>query len=289
MKHLIDLSTYQPIDLKKVKNLVSVCLNALVPTKKEAAFTLAEGATHVDMPPTRAKFAFTLAEVLITLGIIGIVAALTIPSLINNYKAKQLEVQFKKADSILTQSLKKAVDEAGYDSITDLYIQGSQVTSSNFTQLQSQVEELNQIWLRQFTGVTRLKSLHGSKCHSMDGSIYGGAPECWVMANSNHIVYQLQDGLTITELQAIRQGDNYPVLLSFLFDTNGPYKGPNRMGHDIFIFYSDIKYRTLCNPTSKNSYAVDGCYYWAKNNINPKDKTTPYWNVLYKPLSYWKK
>ena len=31
-------------------------------------------------------FAFTLAEVLITLGIIGIVAALTMPSLIANYK-----------------------------------------------------------------------------------------------------------------------------------------------------------------------------------------------------------
>ena len=29
------------------------------------------------------KFAFTLAEVLITLGIIGIVAALTIPALMN--------------------------------------------------------------------------------------------------------------------------------------------------------------------------------------------------------------
>lgn len=33
-------------------------------------------------------FAFTLAEVLITLGIIGIVAAMTIPTLINNYQKK---------------------------------------------------------------------------------------------------------------------------------------------------------------------------------------------------------
>ena len=47
-------------------------------------FTLVDGAMQVDIPPTKARFAFTLAEVLITLGIIGIVAAMTIPNLIFN-------------------------------------------------------------------------------------------------------------------------------------------------------------------------------------------------------------
>lgn len=36
------------------------------------------------------KSAFTLAEVLITLGVIGVVAAMTIPTLIHNYKAKEM-------------------------------------------------------------------------------------------------------------------------------------------------------------------------------------------------------
>ena len=36
------------------------------------------------------KKAFTLAEILITLGIIGVVAAITIPGLITTYKAHQL-------------------------------------------------------------------------------------------------------------------------------------------------------------------------------------------------------
>ena len=35
------------------------------------------------------RAAFTLAEVLITLGIIGVVAAMTIPTLITSYKEKQ--------------------------------------------------------------------------------------------------------------------------------------------------------------------------------------------------------
>lgn len=41
------------------------------------------------------KFGFTLAEVLITLGLIGVVSALTIPTLAYNYKGKVLEQQFR--------------------------------------------------------------------------------------------------------------------------------------------------------------------------------------------------
>ena len=41
------------------------------------------------------KCAFTLAEVLITLGIIGVVAALTIPTLISKYQEKQTIVKLK--------------------------------------------------------------------------------------------------------------------------------------------------------------------------------------------------
>lgn len=42
------------------------------------------------------KFGFTLAEVLITLGIIGVVAAITIPNLMTHLRNKKLESQFKK-------------------------------------------------------------------------------------------------------------------------------------------------------------------------------------------------
>lgn len=40
--------------------------------------------------------AFTIAEVLVTLGIIGVVAAMTLPSLINNSYRKELEAGLKK-------------------------------------------------------------------------------------------------------------------------------------------------------------------------------------------------
>ena len=45
------------------------------------------------------KKAFTLAEILITLGIIGVVAAMTIPTLVANYRTKALKSGFKKSYS----------------------------------------------------------------------------------------------------------------------------------------------------------------------------------------------
>ena len=58
-----------------------------------AAFTLAEGATHVAHWNNFRKIAFTLAEVLITLGIIGVVAALTLPTLIENHNKRVVETR----------------------------------------------------------------------------------------------------------------------------------------------------------------------------------------------------
>ena len=68
-----------------------------------AAFTLAEGATHVATCNNSRKIAFTLAEVLITLGIIGVVAAMTMPTLINNINKKHWITGYKKAFSELSQ------------------------------------------------------------------------------------------------------------------------------------------------------------------------------------------
>lgn len=50
---------------------------------------------------------FTLAEVLITLGIIGVVAAITIPTLINNYQKKENITRLKKAYTAVNQALKQ--------------------------------------------------------------------------------------------------------------------------------------------------------------------------------------
>ena len=59
------------------------------------------------------KCAFTLAEVLITLGIIGVVAALTIPALIDNYQKHEVPIRLKKMYNTLHNAIKLAEIENG--------------------------------------------------------------------------------------------------------------------------------------------------------------------------------
>lgn len=65
--------------------------------------------------------AFTLAEVLITLGIIGVVAAMTIPTLIANYQKKQTALGVKKAYTELNQIVRMATADYGDPSGWDYY------------------------------------------------------------------------------------------------------------------------------------------------------------------------
>lgn len=51
------------------------------------------------------KGAFTLAEVLITLGIIGVVASMTLPALVQNNRNKELQTGLKRSYSVLSQAL----------------------------------------------------------------------------------------------------------------------------------------------------------------------------------------
>ena len=59
------------------------------------------------------KAAFTMAEVLITLGIIGIVAAMTLPSLIGRWKDKEYEVRAKRTFSLINQAIERYEAESG--------------------------------------------------------------------------------------------------------------------------------------------------------------------------------
>lgn len=51
------------------------------------------------------RFGFTLAEVLITLGIIGVVAAMTMPTLMNATNGAQYKTAYKKALSVISQAI----------------------------------------------------------------------------------------------------------------------------------------------------------------------------------------
>ena len=81
------------------------------------------------------KNAFTLAEVLITLGIIGVVAAITLPSLTAKYQKQLMINQLKTAYSILSNALTLAKKDHGDYAYWTYYQndKGSSVSSFEFT------------------------------------------------------------------------------------------------------------------------------------------------------------
>lgn len=60
------------------------------------------------------KKAFTLSEVLVTLVIIGVVAALTLPSVMQDTRGKEYAVKLQKANSVLAQSFNMMSKNSGY-------------------------------------------------------------------------------------------------------------------------------------------------------------------------------
>ena len=254
--------------------------------------------------------AFTLAEVLITLGVIGIVSALTMPAVINHFKAKKLEVQFKTADAMLTKAIKMTVNELGYEDLKDLHL-NYYVSSldNNGGEPRRNLEALNDVWVKQFKGAKQIKALpeiyhRGVKTYGIIGNnVWPSDPT--VTFNNG---YLLPNGMYVGRFW-YNMNSSTPTCLAFIFDTNGPYRGPNRYGHDIFKYIS-IQYRWGCNPVRGISSSSDGCYWYAHNNVNPAKIqytsssdveyrvwfTTPanaskpdnYWDILFKNESYWR-
>ena len=68
------------------------------------------------------RFGFTLAEVLITLGIIGVVAAMTIPTLVKNYQKTAWVNQLKKSVSTIENGFSKMLADDGVDSLEDTQV-----------------------------------------------------------------------------------------------------------------------------------------------------------------------
>ena len=87
------------------------------------------------------KNAFTLAEVLITLGIIGVVAAMTIPTLISNTNGAQFKTAYKKALSTMNQAvlMNVALEDTDFSTLKD----GSQFGVSFSYKVQKRIFILN--------------------------------------------------------------------------------------------------------------------------------------------------
>ncbi len=224
-------------------------------------------------------FAFTLAEVLITLGIIGVIAAMTLPSVIANYKAVELHTRFMTAYSRIQEALQKLEAEEGIKITSDSY--GNQQFRDKF--------------MAQFQGAKDCG--YGS---GLNHEYLGCLPNPNLIENEEATAvaeYKTYDGNTNVNLGFFDDGQflmNNGMLillenqnrgrLYISVDINGYHQRPNRYGHDLFTFmitkdgrlvaggdpkgdYSNSKSR-WCSSSSSDSVNGIACAYYALINKN---------------------
>lgn len=179
--------------------------------------------------------AFTLAEVLITLGIIGIVAALTMPSLIAKYnKAETLNI-LKKQTSVINNALLLSQSEYGEFSEWGLGNMGE--VGGDFENYQ---KNLQNIVSRILPYLKVSKDLGiGSGEGKYITYLKNGAIHKW-HSNTHYLVY-LSDGTRVLffinndKLNPDDEKNTYKDL-AITVDINGDKK-PNIYGKDIFMYY----------------------------------------------------
>lgn len=184
---------------------------------------IVEGATHVNLPQSESRFGFTLAEVLITLGIIGIVAAMTIPNLITNYQKHVTVTKLQKAISVLNQAYKMSFDEVGEPSLTESFAMGGQ-------------EYFNKYWapyIKSSIYCTTYKQC-GYKSVAPFKNVNGKPAGTAVVAVKERATFYTPDGFLYI-LFTSGGGDNGEVIEIhyIIVDINGA-EGPNKIGRDVF-------------------------------------------------------
>ena len=230
--------------------------------------------------PRNDRAAFTLAEVLITLGVIGIVAAMTMPLLINNNRVKYLENRFKKSSVILETALNDTMQEFALEVLLKTE---SNLKYVNYRISDTQRQVINDYFKSRFTDVqTRnMNQVWNINSYSKSGALlgtYGGGLTFSQNTSYPRELWLLPDGMSITPINF--QEHNIYDGLKVILDTNGPYKGPNRYGYDVFVYDSGNYAVDVCADEAKNIMSIYGCYNYAKANQNPDDSTKEYWESL---------
>ena len=186
------------------------------------------------------KPAFTLAEVLITLGIIGVVAALTIPNLITNYKKHTVETRLIRFYTTMNQALKMSIAENGQLSFHQIY----QGDSAYLTE-----------WYRKYI-IKYIKTIKEE------------GPE----ANNTYYKVTFIDGSGFASYYGGQSADGTPgsgnINIFYYINGNSRIRLPD--GKDSFFFVLDIKNAKIDTWGSKSQCKSTtdglGCAGWIKRN-----------------------
>ena len=181
------------------------------------------------------KKAFTLAEVLITLGIIGVVAAITLPTLIQNHQKRSLEVATQKFYSTMSQAVKKYMADEGVDDLRNTPLASDNYESGSSSEAIASIRNFITKYLKVIKECDPEKeSCFAQNYKYWDGSTLGDMSGISWADDRDYI---LADGTIIKICYVGYKTDPAPIRL--YVDVNGK-KGPNRVGYDLWsmsIFY----------------------------------------------------
>lgn len=171
------------------------------------------------------KNGFTLAEVLITLVIIGVIAAITVPVVMANHKKTETAAKLKKFYSTLSNAVRLSEIESGNQSYEwGVYREadgtGSHVGPSYICSDYNSMKTFYETYLLNHMSYVKVSKMSDNAKYFNQIDI-----QFKDLSNNSAVVY-LNDG-------SLFYGDECPM--SIVYDVNGE-KGPNKMGRDLFQF-----------------------------------------------------
>ena len=236
--------------------------------------------------------AFTLAEVLITLGIIGVVAAMTIPTLLSNLRAKRLETEFKKAYADLNVAARAFYADNDM-SFRDYQIETGEGKSNSTDSLKYFITYLKGDTMKKYSP-KGFDNQMGIKSYNLNNQVTTQYPcnQSIIVRDPIGRTYSLDDSAA---------SFNFSIGPKICVDINGVDR-PNKWGVDkfIFVFNSD---NSVIPYTGKNwewispqqsdekiiaqycststTTPVHTCSYFALKNKSPDGKGD-YWHDFLK-------
>lgn len=220
---------------------------------------------------------FTLAEVLITLGIIGIVAALTLPSLITNYREKQRVTQLKKIHSTLQQAFVRAQEAHGELQYWDLTkTDTGEVDEDGNTILDHSGNEKVLSYLGEFLNAPKNESGFKVTTYTLNGNLLN---KDFVYTKDRYL--KLYDG-SIVAMGWVGTNNSADIMVYL----KGCEKRGCRLGVDIFYFVMRPKtgifpngipkeagtmtFENYCNLSKNSKYNGRPCTAWViyKENMD---------------------
>ena len=213
------------------------------------------------------KAAFTLAEVLITLGIIGVVAALTLPSLIQKQQDKATVSRLEKIYSVLSQASLYAREEHGDFEDWNIIDNNQASTRENFAYFEPYLKILRKCDNKSGCWAEQTQSLSGQKARWSDNYKIGVDYISITLNDGTNVVYDFAEP-SLNYVYGLPSYVNKPYIV-FLVDVNGNRR-PNKWGRDIFAFIlgpngiipGGIGNNSAnCDPNKKSDVAGYDCAY----------------------------